>query len=86
MKSRSSVDTIFRWWRELFHPSKKCERIGHKFFVWGRKVWVRSRWAVVARATEQQVRCERCGAVKHDWNEVGRTDYTSASWPTSMWD
>lgn len=80
---------IFRWWRELRDPSKKCERRGHRIRTYFQKVYRRPEYysqGVMSLVTETQQRCVRCGFGATEFEEKRRKTFTSVSWPADMWD
>lgn len=79
--------SAFRILSELFRPSAKCKRRGHKLRIEWRRGFVRPEaWSnSVCDASEQERDvCKRCGKSQSEWRFVSRRGRSGYSWPTDM--
>ena len=77
-----------RFWRELWHPEQKCERLGHKLTTVTKRIRRESfkgREVVADYDAEFEV-CSRCSYRSEPRNEEKVDWYGGCSLPTSMWD
>lgn len=81
-----------RFFKELFNPALKCERLGHKPVVEWRKGYTNptsSDWdryrVVVHRSTQEQVCCARCKKAD-PWETVKKEGIHGLTAPQSTWD
>lgn len=78
--------------REIFKPSAKCARVGHKFWHEYRVGYTRPEHFGITRFVCDEVEqerpvCIRCGAndpANPDWVTVSRKGISGYSWPSAM--
>lgn len=73
--------------RELFRPSLKCERAGHKPAVRERRgySWPSS-LGVADRVTQRQSACRRCKKTLSGWADQSSKTIHSLGMPSDDWD
>lgn len=79
---------IKRFFRELWRPSLKCERIGHKNKTWSIKIRKRGGGyrAVASDYTASVEACGRCGHRSEPRDLELLESWTGCQMPTAMWD
>ncbi len=80
-----------RWLKELFNPSAKCGRVGHREVrqsqnVMRKTTWEERRMGVCMRVTEERTVCGRCEATLQEPKETKARGVDSWSAPQSVWD
>jgi len=77
------------FFRELFKPALKCNRVGHKIATKIQECYVYPSdapyWHVADRVIEEQKYCPRCGHLHSDWTVVKRTGIDSLSMDSIDW-
>ncbi len=79
--------SAFRILSEMFRPSSKCERLGHKLRIEWRRGFVRPKnWSgsVCDAAEQERDVCRRCGEPQSEWRFVSRRGRSGYSWPSDM--
>lgn len=79
---------MLTWLSELFRPSRKCARIGHKPRTRRYQVFTRSAGyrAVADSGVLTREECRRCHSVLTEGEISKRSSIQSLSMPEPMWD
>ena len=78
-----------RFFIELFKPTVKCGRIGHKQHERTRRTirWPsETRRGVADSCREKSTKCRRCGKTMTDWEVFERDEINSLSMSQTEWD